>query len=317
MRGAAVVSLDPETLAELAVIEDRPSEGRVDLGGALGEPGGLVILRFDEDEYGAEIARYDGDGAPGVLGTYSGAVTSVPLSFGTAVFESEIGDRVVVTPLGGGFTGSVPCRRPTSVRVVESSETDVTLEALAVVDGGLVSLTLRADGTGAKSCEGRPLEVAGTEDARLVDLASPVSRAVVDVSGRELVVTPLDGLRAGGAARFSCDGARLEHVVSVPEPGGETLLVALVSGPAYLVVARVAPEGGIGLSPGAVTAVKLDGEPMRADRGPSHDLAVIGRRAFVSTRAGLVAFDLSAAGDALERVTLPSGLRGPLAVIAR
>jgi hypothetical protein len=315
-KGGAIVALDPDTFEELFMVDEREPEGRVDVAGALGEPGALVILRFDEDEYGAEISRFEGEASPGVLGTYSGAFTAVPLPFGTLVAESEIGDRLRVTPLGGGFNASVPCPRPTSFRIVEQAPAGAVVEALAFVDGALVSLTIRADDGGARSCEGTTLEVPGTEDARLFDLASPATRAVADVKDGELVVTPLDGPRAGGAARFACPGARLEHVVSIPEPSGETLVVALVSGPAHLIVARVAPGGGMALSAGRFETVKLDGEPMRADRGPSHALVVVGRRVLVATAAGVAAFDLAADGVP-SAVAVPGGLMGPLAVIAR
>jgi hypothetical protein len=314
----APTKLDPLTLEARGVVGFPVEAARIGLGQPLSTPSSAALLGFDEEESGATIWFSQADGAR-ELGTFSGALGASVLPFGCLVFASDQGERWAFAKSAGGFAQSKPCPRPTSLRAVSIGGAGATVEAVGPdADGVMSSIAVRVDDGVLASCEWTPLEVSASVDARLVEIASPSSRAIVDLVAGELVVTPLDGMRGGGAARVPATSAHLESAVAISDDeDGETTIFALASSPSVLHAVRVAPSGdGVGLVVSASTSVDLEGAPARADRVPSSDLALAGDRIFVTTSSGLRVFTTNAAPFGVTLVTSRADVTGPIALVA-
>jgi hypothetical protein len=315
--GGKPTELDPLTLEARGVVGVPVEAARVGLGQPLSTPSSAALLGFDEEESGATIWLSQADGAR-ELGTFSGALGASVLPFGCLVFASDQGERWAFAKSAGGFAPSKPCPRPTSLRAVSIGSAGATVEAIGPdADGLMSSIAVRVEDGALASCEWTPLEVSASVDARLVEIASPSSRAIVDIVAGELVVTPLDGMRGGGAARVLAASAHLESVVAVSSDDGGTTIFALASSPPILHAVRVSPSGeGVGLVATDATSVALEGSPARADRVPSSDLAVVGDRIFVTTSAGLRVFTTETAPFGVTLVTSRADVTGPIALVA-
>jgi len=318
MKDGRPVALDPATLDVRASALPAGEAFRFGVGGSIGSPGGVAVLGFDEDETGATV-WLSGAGGVRELGTFSGALAAATLPFGCLVFSSAEGERWAFAKREGGFAKSVPCPRPNSVRAVAIGEGAATVEGVGLdADGALSSIAAKIEGGVLTSCEVTPLEVTGSEDARLVELASPTVRALVDLQAGQLLVTPLDGMRGGEPIRVEATSQHLEQVVGVPTQDGATLVVALVSSPTFVHVLRVEPSGdGVGLSLASNALVPLPGEAARAERVPGTGLVVSGDRIFVATSAGLSVFTYDATVSRVDSVTERAELAGPLALVSR
>jgi hypothetical protein len=311
----AVVVLDPEGV----VATTQPSAGYGGLFDLAARPTGLVSYEETDEGEGAELGLYafvegaDGPslGARQRLAWVDGIARVASTSAGLVIFEENQGTRWHLDREGMPPLPSVECPRPASLATFAGFDGDhlVALSSPFPFDAPVERVEVVASSTGLGPCV----------RTVLTDLpAAP--RLLRTSSGRELAF----GTRLGHVHVARLDGPLALPVVELPVaaasveavlPSGDDDALVLTTGPSRLT--RVRLGGQEAPSVDVVSSVALPGEARSEQQFFSRELALLGRRAFVATGAGVVAFDLG--DDALTEVPLPASaslLRGPLIPLA-
>jgi hypothetical protein len=288
-------------------------------------PSVAVHTAIDEDGGGHIDAFELDDGVlagPLRVADVAGEVRLVGSPFGVVTIQEDLGQRWRLIPSAGGFTPSVACGRPLSVRTTRVAKGGIRLEALSRwPEGELGTLQVSVDRSGVRGCGRIPIEGAGamSDDVRMIGLGPVHARALVDLRQGWLEVAALDGHEVTGRARVAVAAERIEAALTVAAGPERALVAALASSPATLVVVGV-DAGAASLVISDAVAVPLPGEVTRADGWFSRDLVAVRGSVYAATSEGVFAFDVAAAAG---HVTVSpraafdgSSFRGPMEVVA-
>ncbi|MBL9022828.1 MAG: hypothetical protein JNL21_11560 [Myxococcales bacterium] len=324
--GHAVALLDPES-SEVVASRPLPEAHAWDLvaSPAVGDAPSRVALqsRALEDEPAGDVSSLTvatpGQlGEPVMLGHVEGETTILASPFGVVTSEADLGERWRLIPWGGGFTKSLACGRPLSVRVVSRGPTTIRYEVLSFFpEGALSSLDVEVQDTGVTRCEPTALE--GLEPASdgisLVELGLGYTRAAADVQGGTLWLGALDGEAVASWAGLEIGSSRLDSIVRFRQTDDRAVLVAVGAEPARVTLFEVQLDEAGALLVGRAEVQELAGEPPRRGRSPSRSLVVQGSWVFVATSAGVEPFEIDEAELRLLRAPVVSSARGPLASV--
>lgn len=318
----ALALVDPSTGHEMHRTTPLPIARGSDVAfDATGEA--LFVLSVSREEEGGEIIRFPLEAPPFYVGAGShvGWIDGVArfdlLEQGLLTFEENIGARWKLTPRDGTPTVSVSCPRPSSI-VVRPSGGGAYLTALSAPDvaGSMTSLVkLRVSSTGLGPCELFPLEDAPASP-RLVEIRDGRD-VVLGVDAGRIVAAQVRGTRLGGPRPTDIEAETVESVLSL-EAASHAALV-LSAGPPRLSIVGFGDETSI--DPHAGSMIELGASIEHEERFFSREMIVVGRRVFVATADGVLAFDLvdEGSGTMLSPVELDRPLdayRGPLSSFA-
>ncbi|NUO49822.1 MAG: hypothetical protein HOV80_13285 [Polyangiaceae bacterium] len=317
-QGADLVVVDPET-GDIVARRPAPSPGApLDLSVGPARDGSVWIAgRTTQDEdLGGEQLLFSFDETSGLseprsLGRIEGSTATLALPFGVVVAQADMGERWRLLPAIGGFTPSVACGLPRSVRHISDDASGVRVEALSFWPENQLSLldvtiapdrVVRCD---AKAVVGMPPP---SDGIRLVELGVGYSRALADVIDEELVISALDGEEVVSTGILKVISSRLVSIERREVEGGVATLVMLGAEPTVVAVVDVR------LDDGAITAALRELHRIDASIGPASRalggfLATISGDIFVATEEGVVVI----ANE--DPPVLPDGLRGPIAAI--
>ncbi len=324
----ALVVVDSDSGAVLGRSALARAEGGYELDAAwlAGADGGSAVVRsqVSVDELAGDLAAYPIEpsgalGVPARLGDVYGETSVLVTPFGVVVTQADMGERWRLLPAGGGFTPSVACGRPLSVRPIAVDATAARYEALSFwPEQALSSVDVEVAADRVVACTPRPIVGYGgaSPSVRLVELGVGYARALADVADGDAVIAALDGYDVVSTATTPFGASRLEGALTFARGDGTTDLVLLGSDPARLAWVRVGLDGSGHVVIARADVVELGGDVARAERAPGRSLAVAGDRVFVATSAGLEAFVVDgAAGEIISEPPRFAGLRGPIATV--
>lgn len=321
-----VTVLSPSTGAELG--RSAPlSAAAFDLSAGcfphLGEAWVAVRSRIDEEEAGGDVVAYalEEDGAVSSakqLAWVEGETSVTATPFGVVIAQEDLGERWTLVPYEGGFTGSIACGRPLSVRALSTAADLARYEALSFwPEGQLSLLSVEVEPTGVTRCDATPLvgpaEV--SDGPRLVDFGPGYTRAVADLTDGTLWIGPLDGEAVVSRVAFELGSSRLDSVVRMGRRDGSVELVALGAEPARVAWMEIALASATQLEIVELHVRPLAGEVALAERAPSRSLAVSAPRLFVATTEGLESFVVDREHGLLEAGPVIGSLAGPIAAV--
>jgi hypothetical protein len=318
MRGDDLVVVDP---GAGLIVGRRPASSPaapLDLSVASAREGAAWIAArttTDEDLAGEQLLFSFEEAAgladPLSLGTTLGLTATFALPFGVVVAQDDMGERWRLLPAGGGFTPSVACGLPRSLRTVSADASQVRVEALSFWPEDQLSLldvTIGADRV--ERCSAKPVAgaVAPSDSIRLVELGVGYSRALADVTDAELVISALDAEEVVSAASVKVLSSRLVAIERQSVAGGTATLVVLGAEPTVVAVVDVR------LQQGEIAASLRELHPIDAAIPPASpalggSLAIAAGDIFVATDQGVVRLDSD------DDPPLPDGLSGPIAAL--
>lgn len=318
-QGTDLVVVDPQTGQIVARRPAPTPSAPLDLSVAIAEDGSAWIAgrTTENEDLGGQLLLFSFDETSGLseatsLGWIESVTATLALPFGVVVAQEDIGERWRLVPAAGGFTPSVPCGMPRSVRFVSGDASGIRVEALSFWPEDRLSLVdVTIDPTRVVRCEAKPIEgiAAPSDSIVLVELGVGYSRALADVERGELSISALDGEEVVDTAIVKVLSSRLVAIERHEVAEGTATFVVLGAEPTVVAIVEVGLDADGGLDASLSELHRIDAPIGRAAASLGGFLATLSSDIFVATEEGVVVIANEGAP------VLPDGLRGPIAAI--